>query len=94
MPTSRLRKHDLAVREDLRLGLLNTTPGPGSARALHRFGRSLGGRLRYLLARTLGFDPALLEESDRFLVELFFSTGVPTVHGAYLLVVKGFQHHH
>src|SRR5215211_936355 len=54
----------------------------------------LGGGLRYLLARTPGFDLAHLEKSDGLLVELCFSTRVLTTLEAYFLIVTDFLHHH
>jgi hypothetical protein len=48
----------------------------------------------HLLARTLGFDPALLEESERLFVEFVLSTGVPTTLEAFVLVGSDLLHHH
>jgi len=43
-------------------------------------------KLRYLLARTLKFDLALLEESEVLLVRLLLGTGVLTTLEAFVLV--------
>jgi hypothetical protein len=48
----------------------------------------------HLLARTLGFDPALFEESERLLVKFVLSTGVPTTLEAFVLVGFDPLHHH
>ena len=40
-----------------------------------------------MLARTPGFDLALLQKSDGLLIEYFFSTGVLTALGAFVLVI-------
>jgi hypothetical protein len=72
---------------------LGNSAGPGPALALHGCCRGLGGGFPYLLARTPGFYPALLEKSDGLLVELFFSTGVLTALEAYFLIFTDFLHH-
>jgi len=55
-----------------------------------------GSKLRYLLARTPGFDLALLEESEGLLVKHLLGTGVLTTPEAFVLVGWGLllYHHH
>ena len=48
-------------------------------------------QLRYLSARILGFDLALLEECEGLLVKFVISTGVPTTLEVF--VVSSLLHH-
>ena len=48
----------------------------------------------HLLARTLAFDPALLEESEGLLVKFALGTGVRTALEAFVLVGSGLLHNH
>ena len=46
------------------------------------------------LVRSLGFDPALLEECESLLVKVFLSSGVPTTLEAFVLVGSELLHSH
>ena len=46
------------------------------------------------LVRTLGFDPALLEEGEGLFVKFFLSSGVPDTLEAFVLVGSDLLHNH
>jgi hypothetical protein len=46
------------------------------------------------LARTPGFDPALLEECEGLLVKFFLGSGVPATLYAFVLVGSDLPHNH